>query len=80
MNFSIFSVSGCGIELDYCDGEWFALEMNLDHSVVFENALKYCVLGSFADCEGYSISSKWFLHIVVDIMVIWIKFASSHSF
>ena len=23
-----------------------------------ENALKYCVLGSFADCEGYSISSK----------------------
>ena len=80
MNFSFFSISGCGIELDYYDGEWFALEMNLDHSIVFENALKYCVLDSFADCEGYSISSKWFLPIVVDIMVIWIKFAQSHSF
>ena len=24
-----------GIDLDYCDIEWFALEMNRDHSVVF---------------------------------------------
>jgi len=22
--------------LDYCDIEWFALEMNTDHSVIFE--------------------------------------------
>ena len=44
--------------MNYCDAEWFALEMNLDHSIIFENALKYCVLDSFADCEGYSISSK----------------------
>ena len=27
---------GWGIDLDYCDIEWFALEMNRDHSVVFE--------------------------------------------
>ena len=25
-----------GIDLDYCDIEWFALEMNRDHSVIFE--------------------------------------------
>ena len=29
-----------GIDLDYCDIEWFALEMNRDHSVVFEIAPK----------------------------------------
>ena len=25
---------GWGIDLDYCDIEWFALEMDRDHSVV----------------------------------------------
>ena len=25
-----------GIDLDYCDTEWFALEMSRDHSVFFE--------------------------------------------
>ena len=30
-----------GIDLDYCDIEWFALEMNRDHSVIFEIASKY---------------------------------------
>ena len=39
-NFSFFSVTGWGIDLDYCDIEWFALEMNRDHSVVFEIASK----------------------------------------
>ena len=28
-NFSFFSVTGWGIDLDYCDIEWFALEMNI---------------------------------------------------
>ena len=32
----LFSVAGWGIDLDYCDIEWFALETNRDHSVVFE--------------------------------------------
>ena len=49
---------------------WFALEMNRDHSVVFEIASKYCILDSFVDHEGYSISSKGFLPTVLDIMVI----------
>ena len=38
--------------------EWFALEMNRDHSVVFETASKYCISDSFVDCNGYSISSN----------------------
>ena len=37
-NFSFFSITGWGIDLDYCDIEWFILEMNRDHSVVFEIA------------------------------------------
>ena len=41
-----------------------------DHSVVFEIAPKYYILGSFVDSEGFSISSKGFVPIVVDIMVI----------
>ena len=35
-----------GIDLDYRDIEWFALEMNRDHSVTFEIASKYCILDS----------------------------------
>ena len=58
------------IDLDYCDSEWFALEMNRDHSVIFEIASKYCISDSFVDYDGYSISSKVFLPTVVDIMVI----------
>ena len=67
---SFFSISGWGIDLDYCDIEWFALETNRDHSVVFEIASKYCILDSSVDHDGYSISSKGFLPTVVDIMVI----------
>ena len=59
-----------GIDLEYCDIEWFALEMNRDHSFVFEIASKYCISDSFIDHDGYSISSKGFLPTVVDIMVI----------
>ena len=59
-----------GIGLDYCDIEWVALEMNRDHSVVFEIAFKYCISDSFVDCDDYSISSKGFLPTVVDIIVI----------
>ena len=61
---------GLGIDLDNCDIEWFALEMNRDHSVIFEIASKYCILDSFVDRDGYSISSEGFLSAVVDIMVI----------
>ena len=34
------------------------LEMNRDHSVIFEIASKYRILDSFVDHDGYSISSK----------------------
>ena len=45
-----------------------------DHSVVFEIVSTYCILDSFIDHDGYSISSKGFLPTAVDIMVIWVKF------
>ena len=66
----LFSVTGWGIGLDYCDIEWFALESNKDHSVIIEIASKYCISDSFVDHDGYSISSKGFLPTVVHIMVI----------
>ena len=69
-NFSFFSVTGWGVDLDSHDIEWFALETNRDHSVVFEIASKYCISVSFVDHDGYSISSKGFLPTEVDIMVI----------
>ena len=51
LNFSIFGISGWSIDLDYCDIEWFSLEMNRNHSVIFEIAPKYCILDSFVDYE-----------------------------
>ena len=56
--------------MDYSDIEWFALEMNRDHTVIFEIASKYCISDSFVDCDVYSISSSRFLPTVVDIMAI----------
>ena len=50
--------------------EWFALEMNRDHSVIYEIASKYGIWDSFVDYKGYSISSKGFLPTAADIMVI----------
>ena len=46
----------------------------------FETASKYCILESFVDHDGHSISSKGFLPTVVDIMVIWVKFTHSSPF
>ena len=66
----LFSITGRGIDLDYCDIEWFALETNRDHSVVFEIASKYCISESFVAHDGYFISSEGFLPAIVDIMVI----------
>ena len=56
--------------LDYCDIELFALEINdiilsflrLHPSTAFQTL--------FVDHDGYSISSKGFLHTVIDITVI----------
>ena len=68
-NFTFFSITVWGIDLDYRDTEWFVLETNRDHSFVFEIASKYCISDSFVNHDGYSISSKGFLPTVVDIMV-----------
>ena len=70
LNVSFFGISGRGLDLDYCDTEWFTLETNRNHSVIFEIATKYCISDSFVDCEGYSISSKGFLPTLVNKMVI----------
>ena len=69
-NFSFFSITGWGIDLDYHDIEWFDLETNRDHTVVSEIASKYCISDFFVDHDGYSISSEGFLPAVVYIMVI----------
>ena len=50
-----FGISGLRIDLDYCDTEWFALETNRDHSLIFEIASKYYISDSFVDHDGYSI-------------------------
>ena len=68
--FKFFGISFWGIDLDYCDVQWFALERNQDHSIIFWIAPKYCISDSLVDYEGYSISSKGFLPTVVDIMLI----------
>ena len=79
-NFSFFDISGWGIDFNYCDVRWFALETNRDYSVIFEIALKYWISDPFVDYEDYSISCKGFLPTVVAVMVICIKFAHSSTF
>ena len=69
-NFSFFRFIGQGIDLNYCDIEWFAWETYRDHSVIFEIASKYCISDSFVDYDGYTISRKEFLPTIVNIMVI----------
>ena len=39
-----------------------------DHSVIFEIASKYCILDSFIEYEGYSISSKRILDLLVVVV------------
>ena len=51
-NFSLFSITDLDIDLDYCDIEWFALELNRDYSVIFEIKPKYCILDCFVNYEG----------------------------
>ena len=55
---SFFGISGWSIDLNYCDAECFALEMNQDHSVIFDIAPMNCISDSFVDNEGYSSPKK----------------------
>ena len=68
-----------GIDLGYCDIEWFALETNRLFCR-FWDCTQVQHFGLFCYYEGYSISSKGFLPLVVDIMAIWIKFTHSGPF
>ena len=38
LNFKFSRIIDHGIDLDYCDIEWFALEAKREHSVIFETA------------------------------------------
>ena len=66
----LLSIGGWGMDLDYCDVEWFALEINPYHSVIFETAPKYCISASFVNSRVTPFFSKGFLPTVVEIMVI----------
>ena len=70
VQFQLLQCYWLGHRLEFHDIEWFSLEMNRDHSVIFEIASKYCILDFFVDHDVYSISSEGFLPTVVDIVVI----------
>ena len=66
-NFSFFSVTGWGIDLDYRDIEWLALETKIILSFLrLHPSTAFWTL--VVDCDVYSISSKGFLPTVVNIM------------
>ena len=65
---SFFCITGWGIDLDYCDIEWFALETEI--ILLFLRLHPSTAFWTLLDYNGYSISSKEFLPTVVDIMVI----------
>ena len=44
-----------GHRFDSFDTEWFALETNRDHSVIFEIASKYCISDTFVDHDDYKL-------------------------
>ena len=52
VNFSFFSITDQGRDLDLCDIECFAMETNRVHSAVFEIESKCCILDSFVDYDG----------------------------
>ena len=70
VSFQLLQRYWLGVDLDYHDIEWFALEMNRHHSVIFEMASEYCISDSLVGYDGYSVSSKGFLPTVADVMVI----------
>ena len=45
----LLSITGWDIDLDYRHIEWFSLETNRDHSVIFETAFMYCISDTFVD-------------------------------
>ena len=72
LNFSFFSVTGWGIDLDYCDPEWFALETNRSFCH-FWDCIQVLHFRFFCWLWGLSISSMGFLPTAVDIIIIFVK-------
>ena len=78
-NFSFFSISGWGID-------WITVILNglpwkwTEIILSFLRLHPRTALQILVDYEGYSISSKGYLPIVVDTMVIWVKFAHFSPF
>ena len=68
-NFSFSCICGWGIDLDYCDSEWFTLEMDRVPSVILRLHLS-TAFWTLVDYEGYSISSMGCFPRVVDIIII----------
>ena len=63
-NFSFFGISDWGIDLNYCDIEWFALEAEI--IVSFLRLHPSTAFRTLVDYKGYSIYSTEFLPTVVD--------------
>ena len=69
-SFSFLSITGWGIDLDYCVLNvlpWKRTEIILSF---FETASKQCISDSVVDYDGCSVSSKGFFPTVIDIMFI----------
>ena len=65
-NFSFFGINGWGIDLDYCDIEWFALETEI--LLLFLRLHPSTALWTLS--LTMMATSKRFLPIVVDTMVL----------
>ena len=72
--FSFFSIPFWGTELDYCNIEWFAQEMNRYHFVVLEIAPNYCILDSFVDSL---VDYMWWFISGLSILLHWTTAAKS---
>ena len=60
-NFSFFSITGQDIDFNTVILNGLPSKQTEIISVIFETASKYCILDSFVDYDGYSISPKGFL-------------------
>ena len=62
---SLASVVGCRLKL-LCDVEWFALEMNKDHSVIFETCSRYRIFSFFLVHVSKQLCCPAFPHLIVN--------------
>ena len=53
-NITVIQVYAPTSNAEEAEVEWFSLEMNRDHSIMFEIGSKNCISASVVDYEGYS--------------------------